>query len=142
MRDNWSACRRGGAWTIWETLAAGAHGNGSLCHAWSTTPIRWFHERVLGVRREEAGNPLRMVVAPDSALEWAEGSVPHPLGSVRVAWRRHADRLDISVAAPERVMVTILPGASFAGLRVVATTTAFGPTANSPAAKAAAMERR
>ena len=119
MREHWSACRRGGAWTIWETLGSGAQGQGSLCHAWSTTPVRWFHERVLGVRREQPGDPRRLVVAPDSMLDWAEGTVPHPLGTVRVAWKRHADHLDIHVTAPDHVSVTIEPGASFTGLRVI-----------------------
>lgn len=107
MRQHWGAMETRGAWTMWESLRRGAEGSGSLCHAWSTTPARWFHERVLGVRPVRPGDPSLMLVAPDSALDWAEGDVPHPAGLVHVAWKRRDGRIEITATAPPGVQLRI-----------------------------------
>lgn len=118
MRDHWGAMRERGAWTIWECLRNGEHGAGSLCHAWSTTPTRWFHERILGVRPETPGDPRRMLVAPDSLLAHAEGIVPHPLGDITVAWQRLANgRLHIVATGPAGVELRIDQGIATAAAR-------------------------
>ena len=108
MREHWDVMRRGGAWTMWETLSHGATGGGSLCHAWSTTPARWFHERVLGVRPLTAGEPGRWLIAPESSLEWAEGMVPVPGGgSIWVAWRRIRGRIAIEATATPGIELVV-----------------------------------
>ena len=61
-------CRRASAWQA------------NLCQSWGATFAICAHEYILGVRPEVAGDPLRMLVAPDCTLEWAEGAVPHPRG--------------------------------------------------------------
>lgn len=108
MRGHWGHMRERGAWTIWECLRRGGSGAGSLCHAWSTTPVRWFHERILGVRPLRAGDPSQILVAPESALDWAEGVVPHPAGAIRVSWRRDGDRLRIEAQAPAGVTLRVV----------------------------------
>lgn len=118
MREHWGVQMTRGAWTIWECLYRGLENQGSLCHAWSTTPVRWFHERILGVRPETDGNISRLLIAPDSLLEWAEGVVPHPAGVVRVSWRRSGGRLELRVSAPPGVHLRIEPGPAFAGLQL------------------------
>ncbi len=118
MREHWGLTMAHGAWTIWECFGSGAAGLGSLCHAWSTTPARWFHERILGVRPERDGDLTRLLIAPDSGLDWAEGAVPHPAGLVRVAWRRSGDRLELRASAPAGVHLRVEPGPAFAGLRL------------------------
>jgi hypothetical protein len=133
LRDHYAPMRAAGAWTIWETLHDGQKGGGNLCQGWGTTAVRWLQERVLGVRPERPGDTARVVVAPDSTLEWAEGAVPHPRGIVRVSWRRIGDRLEIQASAPEGVTLRIAPGLSFAGLRVDAR---IGPA---PSAERGAM---
>ena len=117
MRDHWRAMRQAGAWTFWECLRNGSHQQGSLCHAWSCTPLRWFHEQVLGVR-SLPGDPQHLLIAPDSLLAWAQGVVPHPAGPVHVAWRRNGRILELSVSAPSAIELRIEPGPSFAGMQV------------------------
>lgn len=111
MREHWGYMRSHDAWTIWECLRRGEHGAGSLCHAWSTTPVRWFHERILGVRPLRVGDPTVMLVAPESALDAAEGVVPHPAGAIRVAWRREGGRLRIDASGPPGVELRVASGA-------------------------------
>lgn len=112
MREHWGHMQEAGAWTFWEAVRRGASGAGSLCHAWSSTPARWFHERILGVRPLRAGDPSHMLVAPDCLQEWAEGTVPHPAGPLRVAWRRQDGRLLIQATAPPGVTLHIAGGGS------------------------------
>jgi hypothetical protein len=108
MREHWGLMRSRGAWTMWETVSHGSVGGGSLCHAWSTTPARWFHERVLGVRPLTAGEPGRWLVAPESALDWAEGMVPVPGGgSIWVAWRRIRGRIAIEATASPGIELVV-----------------------------------
>lgn len=109
MREHWGVMRERGAWTIWECLRRGHRGTGSLCHAWSTAPVRWLQERVLGVRRASDGDPDRLIVDPCTTLDWAEGVVPHARGPIRVAWRRSADGLAVEVQAPPGVEVRVAP---------------------------------
>ncbi|MBN8526202.1 MAG: hypothetical protein J0M02_12785 [Planctomycetes bacterium] len=110
MRSHWGHMREHGAWTIWECLRRGESGAGSLCHAWSTTPARWFHERILGVRPLRRGEPTVMLVAPESCLDAADGVVPHPAGPIRVAWRREDGRLRIEASGPPGVVLRIAGG--------------------------------
>jgi hypothetical protein len=118
IREHYGVPMSHGAWTIWEGLGYGVAGKNSLCHAWSTTPTRWFHERVLGVRPLRHGDPTCVLIAPDSLLEWAEGAVPHPAGLIQVAWKRSGDRLELRVSAPSGVRLQVEPGPAFAGLRL------------------------
>jgi hypothetical protein len=120
IRDHYAPMHARHAVTIWETLGRGVRDSGNLCQGWGTTVVRWCHERILGVRPERAGDLSQLLIAPDSALEWAEGEVPHPRGTVRISWRRVGDRLEISARAPDGVSLRVAPGPCFAGLRVVA----------------------
>jgi hypothetical protein len=117
MREHWGYMHQHGAWTFWEALRRGTSGAGSMCHAWSSTPARWFHERVLGVRPLRAGDPSVMLIAPDSQLEWAEGTVPHPDGLIQVAWRRVDGRIEVTASAPPGVSLRIVPDGGPEALR-------------------------
>jgi hypothetical protein len=119
LRAHYAVMQSHQATTIWECLATGVTKMQNQCQGWGTTAVRWCHDYVLGVRGEAEGDPARLVVAPDTRLEWAEGTVPHPRGLVRVAWRRVGDRLEIEAQAPDGVTLRIAPGPAFAGLRVV-----------------------
>jgi alpha-L-rhamnosidase len=63
----------------------------SLCHGWSGGPTAWLTEHVLGIAPLEPGC-RRLRVTPNLGdLEWAEGSLPTPLGPV---WVRHEKAAD------------------------------------------------
>ncbi|MBN2043915.1 MAG: hypothetical protein JW757_02745, partial [Anaerolineales bacterium] len=56
----------------------------SLCHGWSAGPAVWLHQAVLGVK---PGNPgfTRFHFQPNlGGLNWAEGDVPTPHGTIHV----------------------------------------------------------
>lgn len=79
----------------------------SLCHAWSSTPIKWISENVLGVRIAEPG--CRSIVfepyAPQGASR-CSGSVNTPYGPVRVEWKKREDgSLEATIEAPEQIKV-------------------------------------
>ncbi|MFW5845032.1 MAG: family 78 glycoside hydrolase catalytic domain [Planctomycetota bacterium] len=119
IREHYGLMQRYGAWTIWECLNRGVRGGGSLCHAWSCGPSIVARERILGVRPAGDGEPGRILVAPDSHLAWAAGTVPLPQGDVQVHWRREGQRLHLQVRAPEAIAVEVRPGPSFDGCELV-----------------------
>lgn len=60
----------------------------SLCHAWSSTPVKWITEYVLGVKALEPGfasiefNPI-----PMNGMTSCHGSVPTPHGVIKAQWQ-------------------------------------------------------
>jgi len=88
--------------TIWEHFDDGK----SHCHAWSTAPNYYFATCTLGVKlgMPDTGTPLdRIVIRPQSSmLEWARGTVPHPLCPVGVSWRIEGDTLKIEIEKPNK----------------------------------------
>ncbi|UVI28241.1 alpha-L-rhamnosidase C-terminal domain-containing protein [Paenibacillus spongiae] len=79
----------------------------SLCHAWSSTPIKWISENILGVRIAEPG--CRSIVfepyAPQGASR-CSGSVNTPYGPIQVEWKKREDgSLEASIEAPEQIKV-------------------------------------
>ncbi len=110
IRDYYGFMRQRGAWTLWETLREGMEGKDSLCHGWSSGAIPYLAERVLGVRPAVAGDPSRILVAPEAeTIDKAEGCVPHPAGPIMVRWAATHDRLQIEVQKPSGVEVEICP---------------------------------
>jgi hypothetical protein len=114
-RESYGPMRDGGAWTLWESFV----GKTSLCHAWSCGPMRFFAERVLGVRPRVAGDPDDLLIAPESALAAASGIVPHARGPIHVAWERQGGVLSLRLAAPAGVRVTVAPAGPLADCRVL-----------------------
>ncbi|PTY02299.1 hypothetical protein DB346_09315 [Verrucomicrobia bacterium LW23] len=124
IREHYGIMRDKGAWTLWETLARGIRGEGSMCHGWTCSPLIYFAERVLGVRELVPGDDTQLLVAPESdTLDWAEGAVPHRLGQITVAWRIEGLCLHLRVQAPDGVRVLIRPAGRLGQLdRIVPST--------------------
>jgi hypothetical protein len=119
MQEHYGFMQKRGAWTFWETLKSGLTNHDSLCHGWSAAPVTFFSERILGVRELIAGNPSQILVAPEAdSLRFASGSVPHPRGRIRVAWRIDGQDLLLSVQTPADVIPHIQPAGRLAGLRL------------------------
>lgn len=117
MREYYGFMRNRGARTLWETLLAGASGRDSLCHGWSSGAIPHLAERVLGVRPVNAGDPSRILIAPEAeTLDHAEGIVPHPSGPISVRWAVEESLLRIEGRGPEGVEIIIRPQGRLAGL--------------------------
>jgi hypothetical protein len=124
MREYYGFMRQRGAQTLWETLCEGAKGNDSMCHGWSSCALPYLSERVLGVRPLVPGDPSRMLIAPESeTLDHAEGTVPHPAGSITVRWKIDGHELKVAVKKPDGVDVAIRPQGRLGALAVVRKTT-------------------
>ncbi|MEI8234667.1 MAG: amylo-alpha-1,6-glucosidase [Verrucomicrobiota bacterium] len=87
-----SACATAGTETIWEmiypdgTIPESPDGRYllSLCHAWGATGNHYLHRHVLGVRPAAPGW-TEVILEPNLGnLDWATGTVPTPLGPIRV----------------------------------------------------------
>lgn len=74
----------------------------SLCHGWSTGPTSYLSERVLGVRPTSGGFKTVSIAPFLGALQWAQGTVPTPQGSIGVR--------ALKVGSGQNITVTLPPG--------------------------------
>lgn len=102
-------------WTPWEDMLAQnlttwAEDTVSLrsdCHAWGSVPLQHFPRYILGVSPAAPGF-TRVAIDPAPAdLDWAEGTVPTPHGSVSVAWKRTPSGKNVTVTAPAGMDVSL-----------------------------------
>ena len=101
--------------TMWECIHRGVNRNGSLCHAWSVSPMIYAQRYVLGVREATAGQPDTLVIDPRTTLDQASGVVPHPRGSIRVSWHRRGDQIEVEHDGPAGVTITRPPASAADG---------------------------
>lgn len=80
-------------------------GTGTRVHGWSSIPARDLATYVLGITPEEPGYASARIAPRLGRLDWVEGTVPCPQGSIRVAFR---DGI-LSIDSPVPVLVD-LPG--------------------------------
>lgn len=87
----------------------------SECHGWSGAPIYEFSAIVLGVQPATYGFG-KVTVKPDfnvGNLEFANGSVPTPYGTVDVAWEKKDGKVAFEVKTPANSgieLTVVLPG--------------------------------
>lgn len=97
-------------------------GQGTLSHAWSGHATYFLTTQVLGVQMgfPQVFDNSKITIAPQSeTINWAEGTVPHPLGEVQVNWEVKGDKLFISYQAPLGVAVEVTPQGRLAELDLV-----------------------
>ena len=63
----------------------------SFCHGWASGPTSWLTRHVLGFEVLEPGCKKVRIVPHLGSLEWAEGTVPTPLGTVSIRAERRPD---------------------------------------------------
>jgi len=62
----------------------------------------------------------KITIAPQSeTIDWAEGTVPHPLGEVYVHWQVKGDRLFLTYDAPKGAKVEVKPRGRLGKLELV-----------------------
>ncbi|MFE5120037.1 alpha-L-rhamnosidase C-terminal domain-containing protein [Streptomyces sp. NPDC056669] len=126
IRTAWGHMIRKGPGTPWEEVGADGEpavprpgtsvtwgGHVGMAHAWSTA-VPALSMDVLGIRPLGDGY-RRWAVDPDPVdLDWAQGDVPVPAGSISVRWRRGAgdDSFVLTVRGPKstagRVSIPLL----------------------------------
>ena len=98
MRAYWGGMLGAGATTFWEKYNPEDEGRGhltmygrpygkSLCHAWGAAPVYLLGKHFLGVQPVKPGYAEYIVCPHTGGLEWLEGSVPTPFGSIDVTVR-------------------------------------------------------
>jgi hypothetical protein len=83
LRKNWIPLSVNG--TFAEHFVADP--NTSYCHGWGAGPVMQLPAYVLGIRPVAPGWKEIEIRPEPAGLEWAEGTVPTPLGDVSVKWR-------------------------------------------------------
>jgi hypothetical protein len=119
LRRYWGGMIQEGATSFWEAydprwpkddFHASLQADGrtgyyvSLAHGWSAGPTAWLMEEVLGVRPTSAGFRTAVIQPELGGLQWIDGVVPTPHGSIHV----HAEGAAIAVELPSGVAATVL----------------------------------
>jgi hypothetical protein len=108
MRDYWGGMLQLGATSFWEeydpskqdtehyAMYGRAFGK-SLCHAWGASPVYLLGKYYLGVSPTSPGYATYTVQPSLGGLQWMEGKVPTPHGSIEL----HCDTKQIKIKATE-----------------------------------------
>lgn len=77
----------------------------SECHGWSSAPAYELSAVILGVKPASPGYDTVTIEPYTETLDWAEGEVPTPHGTIYVKWRKDNDgtKLQYSYSLPEGV---------------------------------------
>lgn len=104
IRREWGYMLATGPGTMWETI--GPYGGApsgdrpSFDSGWSSGAAPALTRYVLGITPTSPGFATFTVTPHPGDLEYAEGDVPTPHGTVHVAWIRRNGRIQIGVFAP------------------------------------------
>jgi hypothetical protein len=76
----------------------------SDCHGWSASPNYDFLATVLGVTPSSAGFKTVNVSPNLGSLTFAEGSIPHPQGTIEVSFRKAGiSGIEATITLPEKI---------------------------------------
>ena len=124
IRKNYDPMIETGATTVWESFAEGTTGGDgfptrSHCHAWSSAPIQFLNQIVLGIVQAEVGGKAITISPFPSGLTWAKGASATVNGPVDVEWNLEGNKLDIRAKGPQGVKLEFKPNDSIEGMDVV-----------------------
>jgi hypothetical protein len=119
IRGRWGDMLGQGATTWWEgwdfdtdlfgqPWVPGEQHNLSLAHGYGAAPTYFLTTLGLGVRPVAPGFS-RFLVAPNpgAGLDWAEGAVPSPRGTIPVSWARANQVFNLSLTVPPGSVATV-----------------------------------
>lgn len=72
----------------------------SLCHAWSAWPLTVFYTDILGLEPAVPGFQALRVAPHFCGLQWAQGRIPHPQGTIAARWERQGDKARMELECP------------------------------------------
>lgn len=136
MREYWGGMLKMGATTFWEDFSVDWMENAapvdelvpegmkdihadfgafcyknlrhSLCHGWSSGPVPFVAENILGIKALDAGYKKVSVKGALGDLQYAKGRIPTPYGIIEVSHRALGDgKKETKVEAPEEIEVII-----------------------------------
>ncbi|MCQ2448885.1 MAG: alpha-L-rhamnosidase [Clostridia bacterium] len=80
----------------------------SYCHGWSSGPVPYLAERVLGVNIVEPGCKTLEIKPHLGGLKWVKGTFPTPYGPVKIHHTVKADgTVDTKVDAPQEIKIIL-----------------------------------
>lgn len=81
----------------------------SDCHAWSSWVAADFLTCVLGVKPVRPGFAEILIKPQPGSYQFARGSIPTPVGEVKVEWHRQpdSDRLCLKASVPRGVATRV-----------------------------------
>lgn len=80
----------------------------SLCHGWSSGPVPFLAEKVMGVEIVEAGCRKLQITPNLGDLKWVKGTFPTPLGVVSISHTKNNEGIvETKVEAPEGVEIFV-----------------------------------
>jgi hypothetical protein len=98
IRAKWGEMLDKGATTFWEAWEPEGQ---SRCRGASASPVYHISQQVLGVAPAEPGWASVRVAPLTKGLEFARGTVPSPLGAIKVDWEKaEEDQLVVRVDLP------------------------------------------
>lgn len=103
IRRHWGGMLKAGATTWWGDW----EGRGSRCRGGSSGPTYLLSAEVLGARPYEPGWRKFWIRPRPAGLEWAEGEVPTPMGTISLSWRQEDGGFHLSLEAPSGCTVEV-----------------------------------
>ncbi len=104
----------------WEDFNRNSHS--TMSHAWSSSPTYYLSSQVLGVDLgfPDTVSPDTIYIQPQGeTIQWAKGTVPHPLGDVEVNWKVEGNQLYLDYKAPPGIPVIVKPRGRLSRLHLV-----------------------
>jgi alpha-L-rhamnosidase len=100
IKQRWGVMLDDGATTFYEIWDP-TQGGGSHCHAWSASPLFHLSQQILGAVPAAPGWTKVRIAPLPLDLEFARGTVPTPLGRLRIEWESAGeDQLAVRVDVP------------------------------------------
>jgi len=97
MLDPWKKMLGYGLTTFAEVLDP----TRSDCHAWSASPVYFYLSLICGIKPGEPGFKTVKIEPNLGRLNWVEGFMPHPLGTIKVSLKKEdQNRLSGVVTLP------------------------------------------
>ena len=121
--ENYLPMLADGATTVWEVFPTSGDRPGgfptrSHTHAWSSAPVHFLPQVVLGIRQTAPGGEAYTISPWAGELAWARGAICTARGLLEVSWRRTGKQLEIIVTAPEGTAVRFERNPSLEGLDI------------------------
>ncbi len=101
MKSNWLPIAESGTFAEHFVLDS----NTSFCHGWGAGPVAQLPQYVLGVKPLAPGWKEIEIAPQPGALQWAEGTIPTPLGAISVSWKTVDGKMKLSYKVPEQIRV-------------------------------------
>ncbi len=100
--EQWGYMLDKGATTFWETIkgASDFHNAGSLCHAWSASPLFIYFHNVLGIKPLSPGYKTFKIEPITSTLSKCYGTVPVPNGEIKFSWEKNNSKIIYNIDKP------------------------------------------